>query len=227
MSYYRDRRGYDRYRPRVYVKDVYSIVLDYMPQGNVLDKHPHHRTSPLIQAVGTKYFTLLEIVPAPNISVKIGERIYIEQAISAGPQPFRVDDKILWQDLTSLAKDNLGNVLREIIKEKERVFVEFFNQASPINIRLHMLSLIPGIGKKTLDTILAERKKSRFTSFEDIATRTKISDPVGALVERIITEMMGGERYYLFIEPPPESREARFFKMLDYLYALTNYRDPW
>ncbi len=227
MSYFRDRRGFDRSRPRVFVRDVYSVVLDFLPHGNILDKHPYHRNSPLIQAVGTKYFTLLEIVPAPNISVRVGERIYIEQGLSLGVQPFRVDDKIVWQDLTSLAKDNLSNILREIIKEKERVFVEFFNQASPINIRLHMLSLLPGIGKKTLDTILTERKKSKFVNFEDIATRTKISDPVGALAERIITEMMGGERYYLFVEPPPESREARFFKMLDYLYALTNYRDPW
>lgn len=224
---FRDKRGFDRYRPRIHVRDAYSVVLDFLPQGNVLDKHPHHRNSPLIQAVGTKYFTLLEIVPARGISVKIGERIYIEQSFSPGTQPFRIDDKVLWQDLTSVARDNLTSTLRELVKEKERVFVEFFNQASSINIRLHMLSLLPGIGEKTLGIILSERKKQKFMSFEDIAARTKITDPVGVIVERIITEMMGGERYYLFVEPPAESRDVRFFKMLDYLYALTNYRDPW
>ncbi|MCC6030629.1 MAG: DUF655 domain-containing protein [Desulfurococcales archaeon] len=225
MSFH-DRRGFGR-RPRIFIKDAYALVLDYMFHGNPFDRHPFHRNSPLIQAVGTKYFTLLEISPARGVSVKINERIYVEQSLEEGLQPFKVDDKILWQDLTTIAKDNLPNALREIINSKERVFIEFFNVASPINIRLHMLSLIPGIGRKTLEIILNERKKGRFQNFEDLISRTKISDPVGLLVERIIQEMMGGERYYLFVEPPSGSRDVKFFKMLDYLYALTNYRDPW
>ncbi|MEL9929516.1 MAG: DUF655 domain-containing protein [Sulfolobales archaeon] len=224
---FRSRRGFERGRARVFVRDAYAIILDFMIHGNPFDRHPHHRHAALIQAVGTKYFTLIEIVPAHGITAKIGERIYIEQSYSSEVQPYKVEDKILWQDLTSISKDNLPTVLRELIKSKERVFVEFFNNASPINIRLHMLNLIPGIGKKTLETLLSERKKSRFQSFEDLSLRAKIPDPVGALVERIITEMMGGEKYYLFVEPPPETRDVKFFKMLDYLYALTNYRDPW
>ncbi|MEZ0290727.1 MAG: DUF655 domain-containing protein [Sulfolobales archaeon] len=220
-------RSFDRTRRRVFIRDAYAIVLDYLLHGNPFDRHPHHKRSPLIQAVGTKYFTLVEIIPARGISVKIGERIYIEQSYSSEVQPYRVDDRILWQDLTSVSKDTLPSVLRDIITSKEKIFIEFFNQASSINIRLHMLSLIPGVGKKTLELILAERKKSKFQSFEDLIARTKIQDPVGSLVERIIAEMMGGERYYLFVEPPPESKDVKFFKMLDYLYALTNYRDPW
>jgi len=208
------------------VRDVYVVVLDYMPNGNPLDRHQHHRSSPIAQVIGTKYLFLVEMIPPVGQHLNIGERIYVEQS-PRGFQGPRLGERLVWQDLTGVAKDNLPRVLRNILIEKEKVYTEFFNVASSINIRLHMFELLPGIGKKSLEAILSERKKKPFESYKDIIQRARISDPVKALVDRIVLELMGVEKYYLFVEPPRDAADAVFFKMLDYLYARVNYREPW
>jgi len=221
---YRGARDRETRYPRI--RDIYVIVLDYMPNGNPFDKHPHHRNSPIAQVIGTKYLTLAELIPTPGQHLSICERIYVEPGPRVAPGP-RFGDKLLWQELTGIARDNLTKALRDIVIEKEAVYTEFFNIASSINIRLHMFELLPGIGKKSLEILLSERKKKPFESFKDISQRAKLQDPVKILVDRMILEFMGGEKYYLFIEPPKGSPDAVFFKMLDYLYARTNYREPW
>ena len=227
------RRVTLRYKPqrhakrheRVVVKDEFAIVLDYMPLGNPYDKHPQHRTSPVAQAIGTKYFTLVEIIPLKELSISVGERIPIASMPNLPGHP--VYDRLTYNDLTTVAKENLEKVLRRIVEEKERVFVQFFNIAEPINIRLHSLELLPGIGKKTLALILEERKKKPFESFEDIRRRVRINDPAKLFVDRLLTELRCEERYYLFIDPYPPSTEYRRLGYLELLYKYTNYSDPW
>ena len=51
--------------------------------------------------------------------------------------------------------------------------------------------------------IIEERKKREFESFEELRERGKVPDPVTAIVERILREIRGEERYYLFLDPPP------------------------
>ncbi|MEL9939753.1 MAG: DUF655 domain-containing protein [Ignisphaera sp.] len=216
-----------RPRPKRFqiVPDEFAIVLDYMPMGNPYDKHTHHRTMPIAQGIGTKYFSLVEIVPARGQALVIGDRIPIS---TAPDRPgLKVFERLLYEDLSTIAKENLGKVLTKIIEEKEKVFVEFFNVAEPINIRLHSLELLPGIGKKTLSMILDERRKSPFTSFEDVKRRVKISDPIKLFVDRIITELQRIERYYLFVEPYPPSPEYKFLNYLELLYKITGYSEPW
>lgn len=208
------------------IRDVYAIILDFMPGGNPFDKHHQHRTLPIAQALGTKYLSLVELLPPPGQQVAIGERVYVEPGFR-GYQGMRLGERLLWQDLTGIARDNLYKALKIILEEKERVYVEFFNTATSINIRLHMFELLPGVGKKSLEAILSERKKKPFESFKDLSQRARIPDPVKTLSERIVREMMGGEKYYLFVDPPRGASDAVYFKMLDYLYARTNYREPW
>jgi putative nucleotide binding protein len=186
-------------------------VLDYLETGNPHDVHSRHRSSPLIQGVGTRYFTLLEATPLPVIRVEVlsklelGEYSGIRDIIS-----------ISYGELTALARSNLPEAVRRIILESEPVFVEFFNTAEPINIRLHSLRLLPEIGTKTLETILDERRKARFTSFSDIKERARV-DPVKILVDRVISELMGGEKYYLFIRP--REKTAVYLGYLEKLYG--------
>ena len=80
------------------------------------------------------------------------------------------------------------------------------------------MELIPGIGKKTMWTILEERRKKPFESFEDIRNRSKAPDPVVAITERIVRELRGEERYYLFVDPPPHVSGAVFLNYLDKIY---------
>ncbi|WP_338601179.1 DUF655 domain-containing protein [Sulfolobus tengchongensis] len=182
---------------RKLVKERVVYVLDYMREGNPLDKHKFHRDRPLIQAVGEDYFLLLELTPlAFNLDFSPEQKIELESNSNV-----KVDAHITYDDLTSLSKDNLPKVLQKIILEKERIFVEVFNKAEPLTLKLHALELLPNIGKKTLRIILEERKKKPFDSFKDIEARIGVKDVVSMLVERIIKEMQGGEKYYLFVYP--------------------------
>jgi len=199
----RPRRG-RRYEDAIY-------VLDYLETGNPHDIHPRHRSSPLIQGVGTRYFTLLEATPLPVIRVEVLSKLELGEYSG-----IRDIIPISYGELTALARSNLPEAVRRIILESEPVFVEFFNTAEPINIRLHSLRLLPEIGTKTLETILDERRKARFTSFSDIKERARV-DPVKILVDRVITELMGGEKYYLFIRP--REKTAVYLGYLEKLYG--------
>jgi len=170
-------------------------VIDFMELGNPSDRHPEHRNQPLSQGVGVKQFTLLEAVPLPAIRLEILERIELSPHSKV-----RKPIVITYDDLTSVARGHLRDAVKNIIVENERYFVEFFNIAEPVNIRMHAFELLPNIGKKTMRALIDEREVKRFMSFQDIRDRVKI-DPVKVLCERIVKELEGGEKYYLFIKP--------------------------
>jgi len=117
-----------------------------------------------------------------------------------------------YDELSDLAKKNLEEAVAKIVRAREREFVEFFNIAMPINIRLHSLSLLKGIGKRVLMQIVRTRETRRFQSFDDIKRIIK-SDPVEALVDKILEELRGEAKYYLFVKPP--SPDAPFLNYLE------------
>ncbi len=181
--------------------EEYAYVLDYLPMGNPSDRHPIHRNRPVVQLLGEDYFMLLEATPRRNVVLEVGERVYVGPIEENRIKIAKIDFEIEYDDLTSLARETLPTIVEEIVKRKERVFVEFFNIADAITLRFHSLELLPGIGKKTVMRILELRSQKPFTSFQDIRERAKI-DPVPILVERIIAELQGKEKYYLFVKPP-------------------------
>ncbi len=196
-----------------------AYVLDLCPP-NPEDKHREHREREFLQLVGEKYFTLMEALPRSPGSVEVGSRIEL-----VGPLSVIRECSVYiieYEDLSPYARTKLEEVIPEILKRNEDVFVEFFNTAGPINIRFHTLELLPGIGKKTLMKILEARSREPFKSFEDIKERVKI-DPVKALTERILKELRGEDRYYLFVRPPPwvlrRRRDIVVFDILSKLYA--------
>ncbi|MCD6428577.1 MAG: DUF655 domain-containing protein [Desulfurococcales archaeon] len=204
-------------------REEYAIVLDFMPHGNPVDRHhPSHRTKPIAQAVGDKYFTLLEFYPKLGVTLSQGEKVYV------GFRFRELRDKVdyVWgeplsyEDLTAVARSYLPEAVKKIVIEKEKVFVTFFNIASPLTIKLHSLELLPGIGKKTMWAILEERQKKPFESFEDIKKRAKIPDPVAIITERLLAEIKGEERYYLFIDPPPNVFNAIVLGYLHRIYRM-------
>lgn len=192
-----------------YESSVY--ILDYLEMGNPSDVHYEHRNQPFVQALGTKYFSLLEATPLIGVRIEILEKVDLSY-----PSKLRKIVHITYNDLTSVARTNLYEAVRRIITENEKVFVEFFNVAEPINIRLHSLELLPEIGKKTMNAILEARRRSRFSSFSDVKERVGI-DPIKVLVERIVKELSGSEKYYLFIRP--REREGLYLGYLEKLYG--------
>jgi len=219
-----------RRKPREY----YAYVLDYLPMGNPTDRHPHHRNRELVQLIGEDYFMLLEGFPRRGVQIDIGERVYVgpegefDGKIYRRDKISRIDAEIEYNDLTTVARDMLPQVLEVIVKKHERVFVEFFNIADAITIRMHSLELLPGVGKKTLMRILEAREQKPFESFEDIHERAKI-DPVKVIVERIISELQGNERYYLFVYPPRQAQMMGtvYLGYLDRIYAKLGRPSLW
>ncbi len=91
--------------------------------------------------------------------------------------------------------------MKTLVKNKEEYFVDFFNRAQPITIRMHQLELLPGLGKKHMNAIIEVREDEPFTSFEDIKTRVKlIPDPEKVVIRRLLLEMEGKEKHRLFVD---------------------------
>ena len=96
---------------------------------------------------------------------------------------------------------DLSFVIATIVKEKEQKFLRFFNEAEAISTRMHMLELLPGLGKKTMWSVIEERKKSKFASFDDLAKRVPtIHHPEKLVAHRIENELADPtQKYHVFV----------------------------
>jgi len=176
-------------------KEDYAIILDYLQYG-----YPMERTnSPLAQAVGVSTFILLELIPRRGILLAAKEKVYI------GPEKrekiYFIKGRLPKEKLTETAKIALQEFIEEVVSEREKEFVEFFNKAQPINTRLHQLELLPGFGKKHTHEILDAREQKAFESFEDIKSRVKsVPNPKKAIEKRITEELIERQRFNLFVK---------------------------
>ncbi len=183
---------------RVY--EDYAYVLEYLPYGHPLDSRPTYQRESLVHVIGDEHLTLLECVPKPGAAFQPREHVYIGK--ESRTKIAHIRRRITYEDLTVNARAELLPVLEEIVKAKEPRFIVFFNEAGPLNVRMHQLELLPGVGKKTMWMILEERKKEPFKSFEDMENRVKLANPRKIVADRILDELRGGERYLLFVRGP-------------------------
>lgn len=175
-------------------KDEFLIVLDFLPTGKPGDR----RSEPVTQGIGEKFFSLLEVVLKEGITVKSKDRLYIGEA--KRDQVKYIRSKINFSDLTSYAKDVLEEVVNELVSKDEKRFADFFNKANALTTRMHSLELLPGIGKKHLWSIIAERKKKPFETFEEVKQRIPmVGDPKKMIIRRIMDELQEKDRHQLFV----------------------------
>lgn len=175
--------------------EEYALVLDFLLTG----KSSSLRSEPVAQLVGESRFTLLEVA-TKTPDVKVGERVYIGRG--ERDKVAQIKSRIGYAELTEVAKGELPSAISGIIKGNEQKYVKFFNVASPVNIRMHSLELLPGVGKKHLQAILKAREEKEFESFGDIAKRVPLlQDPVKLLTERVIEELKGESRLYILTRP--------------------------
>ena len=188
----------------MFYRDETAIVLDFLPRGRAEGK-----PEALAQVLGINYFGLLEVVIKPGIVVKTGDKVYIGEG--ERKEVDRIKRRIAANELTTMAKSELPFMVEKIVKENEAKYVEFFSKSQSLSTRVHSLELLPGIGKKHMWDIIAERKKGPFKSFEDIKNRVKLlPEPVGMVVKRILAEIENeNERYRLFAAGPPRREDYR------------------
>ncbi|MFW5746329.1 MAG: DUF655 domain-containing protein [Nanoarchaeota archaeon] len=180
------------------MREEHAIVLDFLPNGYPFDKAPAHRKTPIVQALGITKFILLELVPKKEVYLNPHEKIYIGDA--KRDKIHHINGKIPYSKLTRTAESELPFVIAEIVSEHEERFVEFFNKAQPLSMRMHQLELLPGLGKKHMWEVVQERKAEPFKSFADLKKRVSLlPDPKGIVVKRIIKEIEGKEKHRIFV----------------------------
>ncbi len=181
--------------------EEYAWVLAYLSEGSPTDTSPFSQREPVIQAVGEIWFTLLELSPRRGVNIEPFVRIGIGK--SNRKVITRIKRRIGFDDLSLTSENNLEDCIKEIVGKQEFRFVNWFNKASYVTSRMHSFKLLPGIGTTHLENLLAERNKINFTSYEDIATRTKLSDPKKLIIARIMKELTNpDEKYRLFSRKP-------------------------
>jgi putative nucleotide binding protein len=174
-------------------KEENAIILEYLPNGYPLEK----KMMPIAQAIGEKTLVLLELVPRRSVELKIAEKVYIGEG--KRDKVYYILGRLHRERLTQTAKEQLGEFIKQIVKEKEKEFVEFFNKSDAINKRIHQIELLPGLGKKHMQEILKQRKEKEFESFQDMKKRIQnLPDPEKAVEKRIFQELTNMERYNLF-----------------------------
>ena len=176
-------------------KEETALVLDYLPYGYPLEQ----KRFPVVQAIGTKNLTLLQIVPRRGVEIQNKEELYIGDGKRDKVQ--FIQGRLLREKLTETAKSSLLEFIQKVVSEREAEYIGFFNKAQAINTRLHQFELLPGFGKKHTDAILDARSESEFKSFEDLKERVhNLPDPKNAIAKRIFEELTEIQRQNLFIK---------------------------
>lgn len=176
-------------------KEEYAVVLDFLQHGYLEDSRPMHKKESVAQVLGKNFFTLLEIIP--TVQLKPYDEIYIGEG--KRDQVAYIKGILDFFRLTQTAKSELPFIIEKIVETKEKEFVQFFNTSGPISLRAHQLELLPGVGKKHAKSLLDERQKKPFESFEDIHQRVPSVDPKKAAVDRIMAELENKDRHRLFV----------------------------
>ena len=101
-------------------KEEYAIVLDYLPNGYPLEK----KMIPIVQAIGEKELTLLELIPRRGENFEVGEKVYIGEG--KRDKVYYISGRLQREKLTESAKAQLEEFINRVIKEKrERISWNF------------------------------------------------------------------------------------------------------
>lgn len=154
------------------------------------------------QILGESCFYLMEFQLNPRVNIKHLDRINVGREKTAA---LRFLSFISYNDLTEKAKENLFSAIEKAVLASERIWVNFLNSAGPITIKVHSLELLGAIGRKRIMKIIEEREKAPFESFKNFYERTGI-DPIKAIAERVLEELMSEQEYYLMVCSSHERR---------------------
>ncbi|MFC7098684.1 DUF655 domain-containing protein [Halobaculum marinum] len=177
---------------------VNAYILEYLPHGRADDDRPQHRRPAVAYGLGERDFRLFEFELTDDAEFGIDDLVQIEPETAPGIKRAR---RVDYDDLNRGASQELEYVVEEIVESNERRFVDFYNQAEPITLRLHQLNLLPGIGKKLRNNVLEARKRGPFETFEDVSERVSgLHDPKQTLVERVMEELRDDDlKYRIFV----------------------------
>ena len=172
-----------------------AVVLDYLPHGRPDDNRPQYQKDTLAYALAVDDFELLELTLTDDADVGIVDRVAVGD--DTDDSIIESVDHIGYDDLSNSAVSELEYAAEAIVEADEERFVDFYNEAGPITLRLHQLNLLPGIGKKLRNDLLDERKRGPFESFADVEERIAgLHRPREVILERIVEEIRESDLKY-------------------------------
>jgi len=180
--------------PRKYEEHAY--VLDFNARGK--STTVRGREGIIVTTIGEERLTLLEILGVPNSSFEVGEKIFIGK--EGRTKVLSVLGKLEYEKISDSSKSELDSVVSKIVRDNEKKFVDYLNNAHPLTPRIHALELIPGIGKTYMKVMLEERDKKKFESFDELQERVGLKDPIKHISQRILEEIRGEARMNLFVK---------------------------
>lgn len=190
-------RGRPREKKQFIKKFRDVVILDLLLHGHPEEDRPSWAKTPLAQVLTFPDFVLYEVKVNKNSDIKVQE----QKTYEAFLREVKLRDvlkKIDYNDLTNTSKALIQSILEKEVLKYEEEFINFFNNSTSITPRMHSLKLLPGIGQKHMWEILEAREKQKFTTFQDIADRTSISNPPKVIAQRVIKELQRDAKYYLF-----------------------------
>lgn len=173
-------------------RDEYAYVLEYLPYGLVDTKD--RRPSAIIL---TESLSLLLASLKKNVTVEVGKKVYIGE--DKREEIHHIIRRIPTDKLSEAGMQSLMEKVHTAVQDNEKKYVEILNTLGPINVRLHALELIPGLGKKMTKKAIDERNKKPFESYQDIDDRLQLaSGIVNEIEQRILEEMNETDKYRIF-----------------------------
>jgi len=194
-------------------KENHAVILDYLSRGYLNREMTKFGGKPIAQAIGISNFTLLELAPKNGVDLEIQDLVYIGKG--KRDKIYRVLGKLELENLTATSRIELQYVIEDIVEANRDYYTDFFNNAKSLSWDLHELGLLPGIGEKTVRTILKERDRKKFKDVKDLKNRVpSLKNPEEKIVKKIMEELglMESRRkrkYYLFTQPPRPKRKKK------------------
>jgi putative nucleotide binding protein len=173
-------------------KDEYAYVLEYLPYGtsDSRDRHPS-------AIILTESLSLLVAALKKDVKVEAGKKVYIGE--NKRDEIHHIIERTTPDKLTESAREILKEMVHKAVQENEKKYIGIMNTLGPINVRLHALELIPGLGKKLTQRLLEERKKKPFESYAELDERLQLSSNVVREIEaRIMEEIENRDKYKIF-----------------------------
>jgi len=178
------------------VREEQATVLDFLEHGYPFDQGA--MKSAIAQAIGRLHLSLLELVPKKGVFLQPHQEVYIGEG--KRDDIHHIKGRIPIEKLTSTARNELSTVLEKIVSSDEKRFIDFFNKAQPLTMRMHQLELLPGMGKKHMWEVIEARKEKPFENFEDLKNRVKLlPNPKQVVIKRILLEMEGKDKHRIFV----------------------------
>ncbi|EQD68094.1 protein containing DUF655 [mine drainage metagenome] len=180
--------------------ESYAHLLDYLPNGRQTERGFHRE--PLALGIGETELKLFELVPGRGRPSRPANGSRCSR--SRGPRRRSTTSGAASATTSSRspgAPSFPGRSSGSSGGHPER-FLRFFNEAPAVSRRFHLLELLPGIGKKTMQQIVDERKRAPFSSFDEMEQRLHLKSPELLIVGRIEEELRGvPDKYRLFVAP--------------------------